>query len=85
MILKETTYDILADLARIILPAFATFYLTMADTWHLPYGEQVSATIMACCALMGAFLKTSSKKYFSTGTIVFPNPELHAEEDENAD
>lgn len=86
MILKESTYNLLADLARIILPAFATFYLVLADTWHLPYGERVSATIMGVCALLGAFLKTSSKKYFNTGTIVFPNPVLHeGEEDEDAE
>ena len=82
MILKEKTYDLLADLARIILPAIATFYLALADIWHLPYGEAVSATIMAICALLGAFLKISSNKYFDAGTITFINA-LHEEEDED--
>lgn len=84
MILKDKTYNILADLARIILPAFATFYLALADIWHLPYGEAVSATIMALCALLGAFLKVSSNKYFDEGTITFINA-LHEEDDEYGD
>lgn len=82
MILKDKTYDVLAGLARLILPAFATFYLALADTWSLPYGEQVSATIMAICALLGAFLKISSNKYFDTGTITILN-ELHEGDDDN--
>lgn len=81
MILKDKTYNILADLARIVLPALATFYLAFADIWHLPYGEQVSATIMAVCALLGAFLKISSNKYFDAGTITFINA-LHEEDEE---
>lgn len=82
MILKDKTYNVLADLARIILPAFAAFYLTISEIWGLPYGEQISASVMALCALLGAFLKVSSNKYFDPGTITFLNT-LH--EDENDD
>lgn len=84
MIMNDRTYNVLADLARIILPAFATFYLAMADVWSLPYGEQVSATIMAVCALLGAFLKVSSNKYFDEGTITFLDA-LHEEDNDDAD
>ena len=64
MIMKSSVYDLLADFARIYLPALATFYLSLAEIWGLPYKEQISASIMAVCALMGAFLKLSSAKYF---------------------
>ena len=85
MIMKDKTYDILANRARIILPAVAAFYITLSEIWSLPYGEQVSATIMAICALLGAFLKVCSSKYFDTGTITFINA-LHDEaEDYNDD
>lgn len=72
MVMSDKSYNMLADLARIILPAFATFYLALGEIWNLPYSEQVSATIMALCALLGAFLKVCSAKYFDTGNITFP-------------
>lgn len=76
MVMSDKTYNILADLARIILPAFATFYLALGEIWHLPYSQEISATIMALCALLGAFLKTSSNKYFGKdGHITFINNE----------
>lgn len=79
MIFKEKTYNLLAYLARIILPAIATFYLTFAENWGLPYGEQVSATIMAVCTLLGAFLKVSSKKFFDPVDMAVINA-LHEED-----
>lgn len=82
MILKDKTYNVLADLARIILPAFSAFYLTLSEIWGLPYGEQISASIMALCALLGAFLKVSSNKFFDPGTIMVLNT-LHEDEGEN--
>ena len=82
MILKDKTYNVLADLARIILPAFAAFYLTLSEIWNLPYGEAVSATIMAVFALLGSFLKISSNKFFDPGTITILNT-LHEEDEEN--
>lgn len=82
MILKDKTYNVLADLARIILPAFSAFYLTLSEIWGLPYGEQISASIMALCALLGAFLKVSSNKFFDPGTITILNT-LHEEDEEN--
>ena len=83
MILKDKTYNILADLARIILPAFSAFYLAIAEIWGLPYGEQISASIMALCALLGAFLKVSSNKFFDPGTITILNT-LHEEDGNDA-
>lgn len=82
MILKDRTYNILADLSRIVLPALSAFYLAIADIWGLPYGEQISASIMALCALLGAFLKVSSNKFFDPGTITFLNT-LHEEDAEH--
>lgn len=84
MIMKDKTYNILADLARIYLPAIATFYISLAEIWNLPLKEEISASIMALCVLLGAFLKVSSNKYFDTGTITFIN-ELHEAEDHHDD
>ena len=61
--MSNKMYDILKNIALIILPAIATLYLTVAQIWGLPYGEQVAATITAIDAFLGAILKVSSINY----------------------
>ena len=63
MKMSNTVYDIFKFIAQILLPALATFYLTLAGIWGLPFGEQVSGTIMAIDTLLGAILMLSSNKY----------------------
>ena len=66
MKMSNKVYDVLKDIAQIYLPALATLYLTLAGIWGLPYGEQVSASIMAVDACLGGFLKISSNQYNKT-------------------
>lgn len=61
--MSDKVYDILKFIAQIVLPALATFYLTLAGIWSLPYGEEISGTIMAIDTLLGACLMLSSKNY----------------------
>lgn len=63
MIMSNKVYDVLKFVAQIVLPALATFYLTLAGIWGLPFGEQVSGTIMAVDTFLGAVLMISSNKY----------------------
>ncbi len=63
--MSDKVYDVLKFIAQIVLPALATFYLTLAGIWSLPYGEQISGTIMAIDTLLGAILMISSTKYSS--------------------
>lgn len=63
MIMNSKVYDVLKFIAQIVLPAMATFYLTLAGIWGLPFGEEVSATIMAADTLLGAVLMLSSNAY----------------------
>ena len=63
MIMNNKVYDVLKFIAQIVLPAIATFYLTLAGIWNLPFGEQVSATVMAIDTLLGAILMISSNTY----------------------
>ena len=63
MIMSNKVYDVLKFVAQIVLPALATFYLTLAGIWRLPFGEQISGTIMAVDTLLGAVLMISSNKY----------------------
>lgn len=63
MIMNSKVYDVLKFIAQIVLPAIATFYLTLAGIWGLPFGEEVSATVMAVDTLLGAVLMLSSNAY----------------------
>lgn len=63
MIMNNKVYDVLKFIAQIVLPAVATFYITIAGIWGLPYGEEVSGTVMAVDTLLGALLMLSSNTY----------------------
>lgn len=63
MVLKNSTYDILKDIAFYVLPALATLVLTLGKIWGLPYAEAIAATITAVDTFLGAVLKISSIKY----------------------
>lgn len=63
MILNNKVYDVLKFIAQIVLPAIATLYITVANIWGLPYGEQISGTIMAIDTFLGALLMISTNVY----------------------
>lgn len=56
-------YDVLKYLAMFFLPAFAVFVKTVFAIWGLPYGDEISATIVAINAFLGACLGISSISY----------------------
>lgn len=64
--MPNKVYDVLKFIAQIVLPALATMYLTIAGIWGLPFGEQISGTIMAIDTFLGAVLMISSNKYNKT-------------------
>ena len=61
--MTNRTYDILKEIAQIILPALATLYFALSGIWGLPYGEEIVETIAAVDAFLGALLKISSVQY----------------------
>lgn len=63
MIFKNSTYDILKDIALYVLPALATLILALGNIWGIPYAEAIAATITAIDTFLGAVLKISSNKY----------------------
>lgn len=63
MILNNKVYDVLKFIAQIVLPAIATLYITIANIWGLPYGEQISGTVMAIDTFLGALLMISTNAY----------------------
>ena len=63
MKMSNKLYDILKFIAQIVLPAIATFYVTIASIWALPLGDEISRTVMAVDTLLGALLMISNANY----------------------
>lgn len=62
-LLNNQAYDIARDAAQLYIPAFGTFYFTIAGVWGLPYAEQVVSTAVALATLLGVLLKVSQVQY----------------------
>ena len=65
--MSNKMYDIIKWIAQIVLPAIATFYVTIASLWNLPLPEEISGTVMALDTLLGAMLMISSENYKKEG------------------
>lgn len=64
MIFKSNkVYDVLVWIAYVVLPALAILYTSLADSWGLPYAEQISNTILAIDVFLGALLKVGANRY----------------------
>ena len=61
--MKNKTYDKLKFIAQVILPLVATFYVTLAELWGLPFSTEISGTIMAIDTLLGGILMKLSSDY----------------------
>ena len=66
MRLSNETYDILAFVGRIVLPALAVFYKSLGGIWGeaIPFPNEVSATIMAIDLLLNSLLGISSANFY---------------------
>ncbi len=56
-------YDFLKWLAMFFLPALAVLVKTVFAIWNIPYGEEISSTIVALNAFLGMCLGISSINY----------------------
>ena len=76
--LPSKVYDVLKCVALIALPAFGTFYFTLAPLWNLPAANQVAGTTLALTTLLGALLGLATTNYNKSdskfaGTLVITN------------
>lgn len=62
-ILSNWVYDQLKRFVTLILPAFGTFYVTIAPVWNLPNPEAVAATTLALATFLGVVLNISGRVY----------------------
>ena len=63
MKLKNKTYDLWKRIQQYILPAIATFIVAVFKIWNIPYGTEISGTIMAFDTLLGVVLGISTYNY----------------------
>lgn len=63
MKMSNKVYDILKFIAQYVLPALATCVATIFKIWNLPYGVEISATIMAVDTALGVILGISTYNY----------------------
>ena len=63
MKLSNRVFDILKWVAILFLPALAILIRTVFAIWQIPYGEQISATIIAVQVFLGAILGVSTLNY----------------------
>ena len=62
-VLNNKVYDCLKWLAMFFLPALAILVRTVFQIWSLPYGEEISSTIVAINCFLGAILGISNIGY----------------------
>lgn len=61
--MSNKTYDVLKWIAMFFLPALAILVQAVFGIWHIPYGTQISETIVAVNAFLGACLGISHIQY----------------------
>lgn len=61
--MSNKLYDILKWCAILFLPALAILIKTVFAIWQIPFGEQISGTIIALQVFLGAILGVSSMRY----------------------
>lgn len=60
---NSNVYDILKWVVVIVMPAFVTLCTALFDTWNIPYGTQIVASISAIQLFLGAIIVKSSNDY----------------------
>lgn len=55
-------YDTLKMIALILTPVLA-FLASLTNIWHVPYAEQIVATLTALDTLIGAVVVIANKQY----------------------
>lgn len=61
--MSKNTYDILYWVVQVALPALGTLYFGLDLIWHLPYPNEIVASIALLDTFMGVFLGISTNQY----------------------
>jgi hypothetical protein len=66
LILPDWLYQLLKWIAMILLPAAQVLYVGLAGVWGWPLVEEISTTMAAVNAFLGAMLGISSASYYKS-------------------
>ena len=64
MVLNDKLYTVLKYLCQVALPAIGGLYFGLAQSWNLPYAEQIVGTCSCVAAFIGILIGISSYKYY---------------------
>lgn len=61
-LIPDKAYDVLKWLCIIVLPATATFLLTLGQIWGIPHATEIAASIVGAGTFIGAIIGASAIK-----------------------
>ena len=64
MQLSNKTYDVLAFIGRVILPALSVLYASLGEIWGLLYTKEIPLTITALDLFLNTLLGISANTYY---------------------
>lgn len=83
MLLSNKTYDVLAFIGRVVLPALSVLYATLGEIWHLPFTKEIPLTITAIDLFLNSLLGISSNNYYKKdGSLPMPEDETEVDNNE---
>lgn len=84
MLLENSTYDVLAFIGRVVLPALSVLYATLGEIWHLPFTKEIPLTITAVDLFLNSLLGISANNYYkANGSVSLSMPDDETEVDNN--
>lgn len=83
MIISNATYDVLAFIGRVVLPALSVLYATLGEIWHLPFTKEIPLTITAIDLFLNTLLGISANNYYkASGSLEMPDNETEVDNNE---
>ena len=64
MKLSNASFDVLAFIGRVCLPALSVLYASLGEIWHLPYTKEIPLTITAIDLFLNTLLGISANNYY---------------------
>lgn len=73
MRLSNETYDILAFIGRVVLPALSVLYASIGEIWGLPFTKEIPLTITALDLFLNSLLGISTANYYKDAALMTNN------------
>ena len=74
--MKDELFDFLRFMSETGITGIGSFYVLIAATWGLPFGDQINQTLMGISTLLGIFVEYQRSKHNKTtqfGTTTRPD------------